>query len=390
MSYPIPSTQENIDSCLALLESNMGQQSAIQHKAFLLVLSRLQGLIKTSLYQFTVVQTKRVLAITAPWDDLVIIGSQYAVTPKPAIMAVLKIQATGAPGTVIPLTTVWKSEANGFRYFQNQPYTVGAGGTVEVNVRAELAGIAGTLKTGDTLTIGSPITDISDEASVVSIITQGADEEEIEDFRVRVLDEIRTVGGGSNLADIRTWGQQTPNVYRVYPYTGKSPWSSSLPGVRTVFVESTIGFDPDGIPDAALLASVRQYITYDQVTGKTHQALGSTDETLYIYGIHRLVFTLKLYGFSVPSNVEAACKTDIETSTDEYFRTFGPFIDGLDPIGLKNNVVTSVSVAESVQDVVKSYGGYVERIEVMLIPGSPIGKYIFNPGERAKTVVTYA
>jgi len=390
MAINIPTVQENIDAALASLESKMGQQTAIQKKAFLLVLSRLQGLMKSSLYLFGAEQIKRVLAITAPMDALINIGAEYNVVPKAAKMAQLIITVTGTAGTSIPITTVWKSEANGFRYFQNQAYTIGAGGTVAVTVTAEDVGVAGSLKVGDTLTIGAVIPNVSDAAVVASVAQLGADEENVEDFRVRVLDELRTVGGGSNLADIRTWGQETPNVYRIYPYTGKPPWTTCVPGERTIYVESTTAFNPDGIPDATLLSAVRQYITYDPITGKTRQALGSTDETLHIYAITRKLFTLKLYGFSVDSAVETECKNNIQLSADSHLRSFSPFVEGLDPISLKNNTITSVSVAESVQDIIKSYGGYVERIEVMLIPGSPIGKYMLNPGERAKATVTYA
>jgi len=397
MSIPIPTVQENIDECLAFLEGELGQESAINNKSFLLVLSRLQGMIKSSLYLFSAEQIKRVLALTAEDGDLDAIGDQYDVNRKPAATAVLTIEVSGVPGTTIPITTTWRSDSNGMRYFQNLEYVVGGGGTVSVDVSAENIGVNGNLRINTVLNIGGTIDDIVPEAPVTAVAETGADAETNDDYRIRVLDELRTVGGGSNSADIRTWGQQTPNVKKIDPYTGdfRPPQPEepviANPGERTVFVEATESYDPDGIADQTLLDDVREMITTDPDTGRSRQALGSVDELLYVESITRLGFTLNLHKLNVDASKLDACKADIETAADEFLRDFVSHVDGLDPPGFRNNIITSVAVSEIVQDIVESYQGSVDRIEVFndLQPGFPIGNYKVGPGERAKGSVVY-
>jgi len=386
----IPSVQESIDEALSFLESNMNQDSALNDKAYLLVLSKLQGMIKTSLYQFAVEQLKRSLAITADLEGLKNIGRECAVTIKPASTAKVNLTVKGVPGTIVPITTRWEALGSGVKYNQDMQYIVGSSGESIIGVFSEDPGLYGNIAVGQKMEITSSIDGIVQEALVYSIIVLGSDEESKEDYRTRILDEIRTVGGGSNAADIRIWAQKTPNVKRAYPYSGLANGVVNLPGERTVYIESTKEYNADGLADTALLNLAKQYIKYDPLTGRTQQAIGLIDDKLIVNSIRRISFKVQLDTLTVSSASEDACKADIEKAIDEHLRSFTNFVEGLDPPGLKNNVITSVSVSGVVQDVVSSYLGSVDNIRVFKgIEALPFGSYTLNWGQLAKGWVEY-
>jgi uncharacterized phage protein gp47/JayE len=384
----IPTTQENIDAALAFLESNLAQTSPLLDKAFLQVLAALQGMTKTELYQYGIERVLQVLALTATGEDLDDIAKNYGLTRKAAVTAILNVAVTGTPGETIPITTTWIGRPNNLRYFQETSALIPAGAAT-FKVYCEFAGISGNLQVNDAMDIGGTLENVSPFARVYAIDTVGSNKETDDELRIRVLDEIQTVGGGSNSADIRTWGQEAANVLKVYPYTGSPPFASSTPGERTVYVETTTAFDPDGIPDAGVLAAVRTSITTDPDTGKSRQALGSTDDTLGVLAITRTEFFFTVGGVTVDPSVQAEAEADVETALDEYARSLRPWIDGLDPATTKSNVITSVSASEVVQDVMKKYGGYTQSVNFGIILGTFLLEYELNPGQLAKATVNF-
>jgi hypothetical protein len=283
-------------------------------------------------------------------------------------------------------------------YFPNGTYTTGAFPSYcDIEATAEFEGPDGELTPGSRLDFSSPPTNADSVISNV-IITPGVNEETDDELRIRVLDEIQTVGGGSNSADYRRWGQLTPNVARVDPYTGSTtlgplsgvPWAGSIPGERTVFVESTTSFDADGVPDAALLDLTKQYIEYDQVTGRRNPCLGSTDDTLTVSPITRSSVYFEVRNLNVESTRLLDCQTDIDTTLDNLMRGMRPFILGLDSEAFRNDVVSSTYAARHVQRVVQAYGGSVGTIGVGMSYGTyDIETRIMNPGERHKAVVLH-
>jgi hypothetical protein len=393
----IPTTQECVDSAVAALESNLGQDVPLYSKSFLRALAVVLGMNNAQLYRFGVKRSKMVLALTASGDDLTNLGREYGIIRKPAVKALL--EATWGTNNPVTLskTTTWKSEDNGMYYFLLQDYTFATDGVFDIQVRAEFAGPDGELQNGSFITTDSApaASGPSPNATISDIVEKGANEETDEELRIRILDEIQTVGGGSNLADYRTWAQRTPNVLRADPYTGKAPavsgdpWDDSIPGERTVFIEATTSYDPDGIADAALLSLATDYINYDQETGERQPCLGSTDDTLYVESIYRTEVTFNVYGLVVDSASFLNCQADITAAIDTFVRSMHPFILGLDAEVFRNDTLTITSVSRVVQRVVQAYGGSVGLVEFIISGGSAGVSYRMNPGERLKAVVQY-
>jgi len=393
----IPTAQECVDSAIAALESNLLQDVPLYEKSFLRVLAVVLGMNNAELYRFGVKRSKMVLALTASGDDLTILGREYGIVRKPAVKALLQATWGTAAAVTLPKTTVWKSEDNGMYYFQLQDYTFPAGGSYIIQVRAEFPGPDGELENGSFLVTGSPPPNSGPAPTALTsgIVERGADEETDEELRLRILDEIQTVGGGSNLADYRTWAQRTPNVLRADPYTGTAPavagdpWNDSIPGERTVFIESTTTYHPDGLADGALLALATDYINYDQETGERQPCLGSTDDTLYVVSIYRTPVTFRVHGLDVDAASILACQADITEAIDTFVRSMRPFILGLDVEVFRNDTLTVTSVSRVVQRVVQAYGGSVGLVEFIISGGATSTSYPMAPGERLKAIVEY-
>jgi uncharacterized phage protein gp47/JayE len=395
MAFQIPTTQELIDQFLANLEASLGQTSPINEKAFLRVISAAEGIVFTSLYKYAAYQVKQMLAITAFGTGLDLIGAEYGITRKAAEATVLTATLPGVDTTIIPQTVDFIGDANGVRYFLDSSYTIGVPtpGVAEMTMTAETLGVVGNLQAGDTLSIGTQVAGAETVATVAvitgqttAILNTGAEEETDEAYRIRILDEIRAVCGGGNAADYRKWAQEVAGVARAYPYAGKPVelLIESSPPDRTVYIEADTTIDPDGIAPQSLLDEVRDTITTDPVTGLARQPLGLTDDTLFIESISRTQFYVSVITLSVPDDLVAKAKAEIEDAVTAYFLRIKPFVDGLDSLIDRNDKITDTTVSNVVQDVLSANGGTANGVIFGLFQGDSLPEYQLSPGELAK------
>ena len=388
----IPTAAQLAADNQARFESQLGQQAPINDKAFLRVLSVLEAVLATTLYKNSIFQIKQTLAITATESGLTLLGSEFGVNRKVAVAANLTITLPGADGTIIPNTVDFVGDANGLRYRVDASATV-TGGIATVSVTSNDPGAVGNLNDGDTLTIGTQVPGAETIATVLQTDTVGADEEDLELWRQRILDIERAPGGGGNAADYRNWAQEVAGVARAFPFTGNpvTLFSADTPPERTVYVEATSDIDPDGVPTQALLDSVRDSINIDPVTGLSRPPLGLTDGTLYVEPIVRLEFFVVVAGLNVDVGLETSIKESIETQLNLYFSSLRPFVGGVDPVLVRNDVVTDLTVSNVVQDVLVGSGGFAQNVNFNL-GGITLTEYSLAQNEVAKLAmggVTY-
>jgi uncharacterized phage protein gp47/JayE len=392
MALTIPTTQQIADAILAGLEANINQETPALKKAYNRVLSRVLAGAVTILYKFGVERAKQCLALTATGDDLKEIARNYGIEPKGETAAVLTYTVNSS--STVPQTIDWVGDANGVRYRADAD-AVPSGGVATITGTAQTSGVAGNLLVGDTLTIGTQNAGTENQATVTVVDTLGTEAETDDELRVRVLDKIRTEGGGGNSADYREWAQETEGVARAYPYAGNPTFleqgtGSALPGERTVYIQASTSIDPDGIAPQSLLDDARQTIRFDpDDNNRAREPLPLTNDTLYVESITRTTFNVEITGLNVSADLEAQVKSDISTALTTYFEGLFPFIDGLDAEEDKNNVVTGPSIAEVVQDVVKSAGGSFTAVGFN-IGGANISEYTLQVNELGKLgTITY-
>lgn len=364
MALSVPTIRQVFDLNLANIEAKTGQSTPANDRAYNRVIAQNEAGNFTTLYKFALYRVKQVLALTAieGLDDLM---RNYGLTPKSAVKAVLTatIPAVVGSGAQINSSDYFVGDANGVIYYPDATYTEVAG-VITLSLTASTAGVIGNLSpsTPDTLTIGHVKPGIETAATVTGVTTTGAEAETSDAKRVRLLDKIRAPGGGGDSADYRNWAQQTPGVFRAFPFAGNPTYletgaGSIYPGERTVYIECDASIDADGIPPAYLLDDARDYITTDLDTGRARQPLPLIDSDLYVEPIIRTEFYVEITGLSVSADVEVQTKADITTALTAYFSAIIPYIDGLDFIGDKNDIVTVPTITKEVQSVVSSAGG---------------------------------
>jgi hypothetical protein len=519
MALRIPTTQEVTDRNLTNLESNLNQTSPLAEKAFLRVLAAMEAMNYTELNRFLAERTLQNFALTATGDDLDRIGEEYEVIRKPAIATELYITIDGVIGTTIPISTVWILDSNNVKYETKETVILDAV-QEDILVVCQEPGVIGNVSPGESLTIENDIVDLESDAVTAATTVIGTDRETDDSYRRRILNEIRTVGGGGNSTDYRTWAEQTPGVFRAFPYAGApitdipnfedgnmdaattTAWTAgnsatlskvsgsqyegsrnlkiaynavadpyayqgvlttgnryrvagvarsdgtykpyianpdgtkiwegttstswqdfdvsfiavevnmsfygdcsaagfvefdavtlvqdSLPGDRSVFIEADSTLDPDGIASQDLLDDARDYINFDPDTGKARPPLGETDETLWVESIRRTSMFVEIRDLVVPSEVEASTKTSLETAVDEYFRAIVPYIEGLDPPIIRNDIITNLTLSTIVQSVLTPVGGTAGGVGFGPVADEFVPSYILGQGELTKSGgVTY-
>ncbi len=386
MSITIPTVQQMVLDNIARIEGKLNQNTPDNDKAFNKVIATMQAMQDAQLYRLAIEKAKQNLALTATKDDLDLIGAEYDVTRGLSEAAILTVQATGTNGTIIPINTDFVGDANAILYFSNSSETVAAG-VASFDITSDQLGVSGNLEVNDTLKIGTQIAGLDAQVTVTAIVNLGVEEEVDDVYRVKILDEIRTQGGGGNTVDYRNWSQEVTGVVRAYPYSGLpfGSTSTSSPADRTVYVEADITIDPDGIAPSSMLDDVRDSITTDPDTGIARQPLGLTDDTLFVETINRLSIFVEIRNLIVEASIESQVKSDIADAVELYLRSIAPYIPGLDPEEERMDTITDPTVSSVVQDVVGSVGGSVEAVSFGLSSGTSIATYTLNPGELTKS-----
>jgi uncharacterized phage protein gp47/JayE len=128
-----------------------------------------------------------------------------------------------------------------------------AGGSVAVTAKADVAGSASNLDVGAKLSLVAPIVGITTAGSVSAVVSDGVDLESIEDYRVRVLDELREPASGGGPGDYVKWAKQVSGVTRAWEFGARM-------GYGTVSLAFVRDGDPSPIPDAGEVTAVQAYI----------------------------------------------------------------------------------------------------------------------------------
>jgi hypothetical protein len=389
MALKIPTIQEATDLNVTTFESTLGQKIPLTDQAFLRVIAFIQAASQTGQYKYAIERTRQNFALTATGSDLDFIGGEYGIIRKPAIAAVLDISLPATTGTIISVINAFIGDSNGVRYIPDSQVTA-SGGVANLTVSAQITGVAGNLSIGDTMTIESQVAGAESIATVTAIDTLGTERETDDAYRERVLFQIRTVGGGGNAVDYKTWAEETPGVRRAYPYAGRPLGTgTSLPGERTVYIEAESSIDADGIADQNLLDSAREYIDHDPETEQSRTPLGLPNldnDTLYVESIYRTGMYVEIRNLVVESELLDSLKTDLINDLGTYFRSVIPFVDGVDVEIERNDAISAITVGGIALTVFVKYGASASTVAFGTSVGVYLSSYQLNQGELAKLV----
>jgi hypothetical protein len=262
-------------------------------------------------------------------------------------------------------------------------------GDVELNaahvsgtVRAVDVGDIGNMDPASIVSFVNPPVTCEKDCTVASITTDGVDEEDTEIFRNNIMVRWASRPQGGAYADYWDWATAVQGVKNAYPYSG---WDipglpNSGSGTVVVFIEASSG--TDGIPSAALLEDVYDYINANESGLANRRPINAYTDLSLVLPITRITFDIiinELTGDDVD-----ALKIDIADGLTDYFLDREPFVTGLS-ISPRKDVISLMEVMGVIGTIASAGNGIALNVSIS-IDGTPLEDdyYQLQEGEKAK------
>lgn len=252
MPFARPTLSELINRTLADTTSRLSADELLR-RADAEVLARVLAGAAHGLYGYIDWLSRQILPDTSESEWLERHASLWlSEGRKPAAAATGAVSFTGVSGSVVPSGTVLRTAA-GVQVATVADVTL-SGGAGSAAAEAVEAGAAGNLIAGTPLSLVSPIAGVQSTALVAAGgITGGADIEDDEALRARVIDRIQQPPQGGCAYDYVAWALQVEGVTRAWVYPQEL-------GLGTVTVRFVRDDDASLIPDAGEVATVQAHI----------------------------------------------------------------------------------------------------------------------------------
>lgn len=263
MPFKRPTLTDLNGRIAADIESRLPGADAKLRRNVLNVLARAQAGAAHGLHGHLAWAAQQIMPDTAEAEYLERWASIWKIFRKPAAAATGNITLTGTTGAQIPAGTVLQ-RSDGAE-FATVAAAVLAAGSATVAATAATAGALGNAVAGSTLTLIHPLSGVNPTATVAAEgLGAGADVEEDDSLRGRVLARIQRPPHGGAEWDYEAWALEVPGITRAWVTPGYL-------GVGTVGI-IIVNDDADPIiPDAAKVGEVQAYI--DERRPVTAQAL---------------------------------------------------------------------------------------------------------------------
>lgn len=189
---------------------------------------------------------------TADPDWLVHHAGLYGITPLPPQSATGSAALTGNPGASVPAGAAIR-RTDGQLYQVSALTTISAAGSASAPITST-PGVAGNASAASA-TFADIIPGI--DAACIINAAGGADDEDPEHLRQRVLDYLRAPPAGGNVADYKRWAMSVPGVYSAWVFNCRRG-----PGTVDVLVAGQ-----QTVPGPDVLAAVRAVINASRPAG---------------------------------------------------------------------------------------------------------------------------
>lgn len=251
MPFSRPPLQDLINRTSADAIARLGIEELLRRDD-LQVLARVLAGASHNLHGHIAWLSEQVIIDTAESEYLERWANIWGVERKPAAAAVGNVTFTGSNGTVIPSGTLL-ARTDGIEYTTNAEATI-ASGTATAAVTAVVAGASGNAVSGVIVSLTTPITGLSSQATVAAgDLVGGADTETDTAMRARLLARIQATPHGGASADYIAWALEVAGVTRAWVYPGEL-------GLGTVTVRFVRDDDASIVPDAAEVQAVLDHI----------------------------------------------------------------------------------------------------------------------------------
>jgi len=151
------------------------------------------------------------LAMLKFWGNLV--GINY----KNGEATSLTIELNDVSAQSLSAGTIYKHLKSGLIYKTISSVNT-INGTIAATAQCTTSGEVGNLTTGEELQITNPYDGIPSAAKVVNIAVEGTEDEDVEDYRKRVLFRFRNKAQGGSAVDYFIWATEVPGIIDAFPY----------------------------------------------------------------------------------------------------------------------------------------------------------------------------
>lgn len=245
---------------------------------------------------------RQLFASTADRVWLIRHGFELGLQPNPAAAALGTATAPAAPGVAVPAGLQY-ARGDGVT-FTTQAAATSSGNSASLVLEADVAGAAGNTAPGALLTLVDPddapaglgLTVTVDPGADDAGLSGGADEEDTEAFRARVLYRKRNPPQGGAAADYAEWVQAAVSGATAYV-------DSYLNNDRAVWVQFTVLNLPDGVDAANPAAVLGAYIADTSIVVPTAGQIAAAQA--YIDDLDRRPVTARAF-VSAPERVPVA------------------------------------------------------------------------------------
>ncbi len=250
MPYKRPTVVELMRQQSVDLSAQLGIAQSQVSRSNVGVMAKVQAGGLHGLYGYLAQVLDQQFEDTADAEHLIRRANIRGINQKLATKASGQRTITGIDGAGVDTGTVLQ-RTDGERFVVTSASII-AGGVAQITVDAETAGGRGNTGETEALQFITPIAGIS-SVSLTGVVAGGADDEDVEPHRARVLTDIRKPPQGGADRDYRKWAKETPgvDVGEVWPMP---KWMGA--GTVGVFFALADG----SIPDSASVALAKTYI----------------------------------------------------------------------------------------------------------------------------------
>lgn len=197
------------------ISSALQGADALLRFAVLKVIGKVQAGMSNLHYGYLDWIAKNAVPFTAEDEYLEGWAALKKVYRKAASAAGVTATFNGTVGKVLS-AGVEVARSDGFTYTTSTTGTVGAGGTVTVTLIADTVGSAGNADPGTAVTLGSAVDGIQSGGTVSANVVSGADIEDDDDLRDRMLEAYQGTAQGGDTDDYVEWALEVPGVTRAW------------------------------------------------------------------------------------------------------------------------------------------------------------------------------
>ncbi|MGY2732398.1 baseplate J/gp47 family protein [Sphingomonas sp. UYP23] len=263
MPFSRPPLTQLIDQVLGDITVGLKSSTGLLRFSNMRVLGKALAKATSGLYGYLDWIAKQATPFTATGEFLIAWGALKGLSIKAASSAVGTISFSGTNGATIPAGAAL-TRADGVAFITNAAVTITAGAG-NVGITAAVAGSAGNAAAGTTMALSQAISGVNTSAPTLTGTSGGAEIEDIEAFRTRVLAKYSSPPQGGAQPDYVDWATSVSAVTRAWVRR-----NGMGPGTVTVYfmmdiAEAAHGGFPQGSDGVAALETRDIAATGDQL-----------------------------------------------------------------------------------------------------------------------------